>query len=1134
MLASSGLAWRTWNFRDTKEKVCRGYRPLQAKTARFGAPISIKGARKDLVPATMADLETQIQKLSVAIAGLESQRKSLGDAVVDPAIAALREQLTQLESARGDRAETDERKLVTIVFADVSGFTALSEKLDPEKVREVINACFDWLVPVVQKYDGTIDKFIGDEIMAVFGAPAAHEDDAERALRAALDMMDAIVAFNHANGTELGLHIGINTGLVVAGEIGGRDRRDYSVMGNAVNLAARLEDASSVGEIFVGPATYRQTQRLFDFERVAPLKLKGKEAPVEVSRLLRAKAVPKRMRGIEGLRAPLIGRDGELTEIRKAVADLERGRGSMLAILGEAGLGKSRLIAETRVLLPVNVTWGEGRALSFTAGMSYWLAREIVMSLLNVKPEAAQSEVAGALQKSLEGQAEIYPFLARLLELPMGPAMEDKVKFLSSEALRSGILEALRGYIRRRARHEPLVLVWEDLHWCDPSSWEALEMLVPVSNEVPLLLLCAARLEDNRLLEGLQKNGGRCVRHIIRLSPLTRDESGSLIQQLLKIENFPVGMRELILNRAEGNPFFVEELLRSLIDAGAIVLEGNRAAATREIDAVEIPETLQGVLAARIDRLPPDNKQTLQRASVIGRIFQRRVLAYIYEQRAKHRLEASLGELQRREFIQSGEQQASETAGLEEGEYIFKHAITHDVAYNSMLFARRKELHRLAAEAIEALFPGRLEELSATLGYHYERADAAERAIFYLGRAAERAKATFANAEAIAFYESAIGQITRARDGQFRESELRLNEGLGDVSTLVGRHEEARDAFGRAQVLVGNADPISRSRLHRKIGFSHSLQRHFAETACEFDLADQELGDPGNGGADWWEEKVQIQMERMHLFYWQGMVKEMRELAERYSSVITDRGAAAQRAEFLKMIALSMLMESRFRPSQECVDLARRAVAASDEANNPAQAGHVNFVLGLIELCHGDFGDAAEQCGRALAMAERTGDLVLQSRCLTYRAVAFRRLGDVGRCTTEAKRTLELATKLGMIEYIAMAKASLAWIAWRQEDHPEGERLATEALELWHGMDDPYGFDWMALCPLIAIALYRQNSDAAIGFARGLLAENQHPLPEKLLNAIRKACDEWQNGAQEIATADLASAMQVARELGYL
>ena len=1083
----------------------------------------------------MPDSNAQVEKLSAAIAGLESQRQSLGDAVVDPAIAALREQLIQLESTRGDGAEKEERKLVTIVFADVSGFTALSEKLDPEKVREVINGCFDWLVPAIQKYDGTIDKFIGDEIMAVFGAPVAHEDDAERALRAALDMMDAIVAFNHANGTELGLHIGINTGLVVAGEIGGRERRDYSVMGDAVNLAARLEDASSIGEIFVGPATYRQTQRLFDFEPVPTLRLKGKEAPVEVHRLVGAKAMPKPMRGIEGLRAPLIGRDDELKEIRKAIADLERGKGSMLAILGEAGLGKSRLFAETRALLPTNVTWAEGRALSYSPGMNYWLAREIVLSLLNVKAEAAQSEIAAALQNSLNGQSDFYPFLARLLELPMDAAVEERVKFLSSEALRSGILEALRGYVRGRAQRDPLVLVWEDLHWCDPSSWEVLETLVLLSYEVPLLVLCAARPEDNRVGEMLQKHDGRYIRRTIRLSPLTRDESHLLVQQLLKIENFPERLRELILNRAEGNPFFVEELLRSLLDAGVIVLREGQATAAREIEAVEIPETLQGVLAARIDRLPVENKQALQRASVIGRIFQQRVLAYIYEQRARPRLQASLGELQRREFIQSREQRASETAGLEQDEYIFKHAITHDVAYGSMLIARRKELHRQIAEAIETLFPGRLDELSATLGYHFEKAEATERAIFYLARAAERAKATFANAEAIGFYEAAIRQIARAGEGKFRESEARLSEGLGDVLTLAGRHDDARTAFVRTLSLVENSELISRARLHRKVGFSHSLQRHFAETTREFDLADQALGEPADAAAsDWWEEKVQIQLERMHLFYWQGMVKEMRNLAEQYRSVIAERGAAAQRAEFLKMLALSILMESRFRPSQECLELAERAVAASEEANNPAEAGHVNFVLGLIELWHGHFGDAAERCGRALTIAERTGDLVLQSRCLTYRAVAFRRLGDVARCITEAEKTCELATKLGMVEYIAMAKANLAWVAWRQENHPEAEKLATEALELWHGMEDPYGFDWMALWPLIAIALHRKDSSAAIGFARGLLAENQHPLPETLLNPIRKACDEGQNGVQENATSDLASAIGLARELRYL
>ena len=277
----------------------------------------------------MSDLDAKIEKLSAAIASLESQRQLLGDAVVDSAIEALREDLTQLQTTS---SSTGERKLVTIVFTDISGFTALAEKLDPEKVRELINTCFDWLVPVVQKYDGTIDKFIGDEIMAVFGAPVAHEDDAERALRAALEMMEALAAFNRANGTELGLHAGINTGLVVAGQVGGYDRRDYSVMGDAVNVAARLEDASSVGEIFVGPATYRLTKQLFDFESATPLTLKGKEAPVQVHRLLGAKAAPKSTRGIEGLRAPLIGRDKELNEIRQALAALGQGRGSTLAI----------------------------------------------------------------------------------------------------------------------------------------------------------------------------------------------------------------------------------------------------------------------------------------------------------------------------------------------------------------------------------------------------------------------------------------------------------------------------------------------------------------------------------------------------------------------------------------------------------------------------------------------------------------------------------------------------------------------------------------------------------------------------------------------------------------------------------
>jgi class 3 adenylate cyclase/tetratricopeptide (TPR) repeat protein len=1079
--------------------------------------------------------ELDEDELSTAIAGLERQRALLGDAVIEPAIAALRQQLAQLKAETVNQASAEERKLVTIVFADVSGFTALSEKLDPEKVRELTNACFECLVPIVQKYGGTVDKFIGDEIMALFGAPVAHEDDAERALRAALEMMDEIAVFNRKYVTELGLHLGINTGLVVAGQVGAGAHRNYSVMGDAVNLAARLEDASSTGEIFVGPVTYRQTRPLFDFEALPPLSLKGKGALVQVYRLLGAKATPEPTRGIGGLRAPLIGRDEELEQIGNAMAELARGNGSALAIVGEAGLGKSRLVAEARSYLPANTVRAEGRALSFTAGMSYWLAREIVLSLLGVSAEAEQAEIVGSLQSTVDvyGPSEVYPYLARLLELPMESPMEDRVKFLSAETLQTRILEALGDYVRSRAKHLPLVLIWEDLHWCDPSSWQVLKTLLPLSAEVPLLLLCVARPDDNRLSEIFREAKYPC--HTIELSPLTRKESGSLVQQLLHLENFPDRMREVVLNRAEGNPFFLEELLRSLIDTGVLTLREGRAIPTREIDTVEIPDTLQGVLAARIDCLQQNNKQALQRASVIGRIFQQRVLAHLYNNQKGVGLDASLRELQRREFIQSREQQASETAGLEEDEYIFKHAITHDVAYSSILLARRKELHRLAAEAIQTLFPDRLDELSATLGYHFEKAEVAEQAAFHLGRAAERAKATFANAEAIGFYESAIRQISASTEPHLREMGAPLNEGLGDVLTLVGRHDEAREAFDRARALLTDAESVSRSRLHRKSGLSHNLQRHYDATGCALDAAETELDrSPETSSSEWWEEKVQLQLERMFLFYWQGMATEMRALAAKYRSAVEERGSAAQRGRFFQMLALSLLTGSRYRPSEECLSLAELAVSESQGSPNLSEAAHIRFVFGFVHLWSRNFKDAIEQIGVALGLAERIGDLVVQARCVTYLAVAYRCSGHVENAETSAERALELAKRLRMIEYIAMAKASLAWVAWRRGNDVDAEMLAEQALQLWHGMDDPYGFDWMALWPLIAITLSRKDMVRAIGFVRGLLDESQHPMADELSAPMRAALAEWRNDCSSGAASHIAAGIKLATELNYL
>jgi predicted ATPase/class 3 adenylate cyclase len=1094
----------------------------------------------------MSDREEQAKKLTAAMAGLEAQRGSLGDAVVDPALAALREQLFQLGVAVADGAADDERKIVTVLFADITGFTTLAEKLGPEEVRTLINDCFECLVPVVQKYEGTIDKFIGDEIMALFGAPLAHEDDPERALRTALELMEAIVGFNRVHKVKLGLHIGVNTGPVIAGKIGTESRRDYSVMGDSVNLAARLEGVSSTGEIFVGPNTYRRTAPLFDFEALPPMSLKGKADAVQCYRLIGLKTVPKSARGIEGLRASLIGRDHEIDQIRSALAKVQSRRGTILAIVGEAGFGKSRLLAEAHASLSSDAIWAEGRALSYTAGMSYWLAREILCRLLELKPAAPASTVEAALRKHLEdefpqGVAEVYPYLARALELPMDPAMEERVKFLGGDALRSHILRAFRDYVRARATKQPIILVWEDLHWCDSSSLQVLEHIMPLAADGPLLLLCAARPDENRVVELLARARKTHAANFcgIELSPLSRQQSDSLIQQLLKIENLPETMRDLILDRAEGNPFFLEELLRSLLDSGVLVLQGEGAIATRELHSIDIPETLQGVLAARIDRLEREDKHTLQRASVIGRIFQQRVLTHLYETGSAKELAQALAELQRREFIQSREQDGSETAALQEDEYIFKHAITHEVAYGSMLLARRKELHKLTAQTIEKLFPDQLDDLSATLGYHYERAEAAPQAVHYLERAAARAQSTFANTEALAFYRSAITQIERIdltkEDAPIRTSAARLNEGLADVLTLLAQHLEARIAYERARSFVPNSDAVWRSRLYRKTGFSHNQQRHYDETGRACDAAEKELGEAGSGAsADWWEEKVQIQLERLQLFYWQGKAAEMMTLADHYRAVVEERGTPMQRGKFFQMLSLSLLTGSRFRPNEECLRLGERAVSASQGSANLSEASHVRFTLGLVHLWRGNFAEAAEHCAAALHLSERCGDLVIQARSLTYLAVAHRCAHHLDDALSYARRALALALQLGMVEYVAMANANLAWVAWREGNEAETEKLGGEALRLWHGMEDPYSFDWMALWPLIALAFSRKEVSRAIDYARALLVEHQHPLPERLTAATQKAIASWEAGQAAIAHTDLEQAIQVAQELGQL
>ena len=449
----------------------------------------------------MDEVGSERAYLEQAIVSLEAQRAVLGDAVVDTAVASMRETLATLDTAEAGQtfvpAVSHERKRVTIMFADISGFTALAEQHDPEVVRDLLNACFARLLPMIEKYEGTVEKFIGDAIVAIFGAPVTHEDDAHRALRAALEMMDALAVFNTDQGTDLGMHIGVNTGLVVAGGIGVSGHQQYGVTGDAVNLAARLEDASERGEILVGPDTYRLTNPSFTFETLPPIRVKGKAAPVPVYRVLGLRGSPGSATQSEtqGLRSSLVGREPEFAVLLGCVERLQAGQGELFSLTGEAGLGKSRLLAELRqqtVRHGAHVLWLEGRALSIGQTMSYWPFQEILRHCAGITAADDEAVMWQKLESRVtalfaEQSPEVLPYLASLLTLEVKGDLAQRVEYLDGDAMKRQLFLSSWRFFERLAKVQPLILVFEDAHWLDASSSQLLEHLLPLVESTPLI-----------------------------------------------------------------------------------------------------------------------------------------------------------------------------------------------------------------------------------------------------------------------------------------------------------------------------------------------------------------------------------------------------------------------------------------------------------------------------------------------------------------------------------------------------------------------------------------------------------------------------------------------------------------------
>lgn len=552
-----------------------------------------------------------------------------------------------VEKLRAPRL-TGERKPVTALFADVVGSTTLAESMDPEEFTAIINGAFEVMSQAIHRYEGTIAKLLGDAVLAFFGAPIAHEDDPARAARAALDLIEGVRSYAgplRESGIDLQVRVGINTGPVIVGNVGSDLRYEYTALGDAVNVAARMQTAAEPGHILLTDATYRFVAPLVEVRDLGPIEVKGKAEPVRAYELLglRAEAGPTRGLGAAGIESPMVGRSGPLAQLVGALDAVRAGRGRVAVIVGEPGIGKSRLLAEFRQAAQAHdrpAAFAVGHSLSYGQGLPYHLLTDLVRSLIGAPMAVEEREVREALARTLPAllgadAPEAEALLGHLLGAPVDSDVGRAVAAYDPLTLQAGYLKAIRAVVGARAARGPLVLVLEDIHWADPTSAEAIWKLLGFVQLTPVLLVCLTRPDREapgwRLVGQARDLFGDAMVEIA-LAPLTEDESRTLVANLLEIESLPARTREFILARAEGNPFFVEEVIRMLIDRGAIVRRGEQWVATAEVEAVEIPDTLQGLLLARIDRLPEDARRTLRVASVIGRQFSARVLQEVLEE----------------------------------------------------------------------------------------------------------------------------------------------------------------------------------------------------------------------------------------------------------------------------------------------------------------------------------------------------------------------------------------------------------------------------------------------------------------------------------------------------------------------
>ena len=926
--------------------------------------------------------------LEQAIAALEARRTLLGDEIVDVALASMREKLAGVEGGARTSREPQQRKLITVLFADVSGFTPMAEIMDHEIVNDVINSLWFRVDKAILDHGGRIDKHIGDAVMALYGTPTAHEDDTELAIRSALQIQSEILDWKRELSESLPsyqtqiqniqLRIGINAGPALLGTVGLTN--EYTAIGDTINLANRLETAAPKGGILISHEAHDLVRGVFNVTELEPIMVKGKSEPIRVFTVqsVKPRSFRDTTRGLEGIETRTIGREKELAKMKYAFEEtISSNQTHLVTLVAEAGIGKSRLLFEFGKWLetleqPVQII--KGRSVQETTHIPYSLLRGILSSSFDIHENDRASIARQKLEHSIQkysrdkGNAILHAhFIGHLIGLDYSKSPYLRGILGDARQIRDRAFHYATQLFADMAQRHSLVILLEDIHWADTSSLDFFDSFLMKRPDLPVLIVSLAR---SNLFEQRPDWGTAPVQTLrLDLLPLSEADTRRLIREILqKVPEVPETIMDLIIRKAEGSPFYVEELIKVLIEGGVIIRGEDRwLAELSRLSELKVPATLTGLLQARLDGLIPNIRETLQQASVVGRVFWMDIVAHMHNPEIEY-VENEAPVRERLWVLRSNEliYRYEESTYKESSEFIFKNQILHDVTYESVLLRLRPIYHSQAAERLVEVGRERINEFAGRVGEHYEHAESWIKAAEWYIRAGRQAQNTYAPDSAIHYYQKALDFLNKHGDQEHLGSKLEVMQWLGEVLNWQARYSDAVEIYtAMLKEAETGGNVVAQSRASQCLATSHSFQGNH-QTALECATRAEQL-------ARKTDSKVEIAKAlriQGNSRFRMGESQTALMQAEQALAMFTELGNQDEMARCFNLLAAVHYVSGRFDEAESHWE---KALKIFQELGNRQQGMDLLNNLGTMADGRGDYEAALERYDSAVKISRETG-----------------------------------------------------------------------------------------------------------------------------------------------------------------